>query len=131
MTFQEYLIAIVFILLTLFWLGIVSVVTIGCAHNFSEGRHKVAVTCLVLTIILIVVGIFGFKYMSDLPEMEFLKGDECAECGNLLNDTDKFCDQCGAEVPVDAQSECSECHAKYEKGDRFCAKCGASLSKGG
>lgn len=127
---QEYLIAITFILLTLFWLGIISILAVGCTNNFFEGKFKPAIVCLVLTIIFIVVGIVGFKYMSDFPEMEFLRGDKCTECGNLLDTADKFCDQCGAEVPAETAPKCNKCHAEYEEDDRYCAECGAQLSTG-
>lgn len=64
----------------------------------------------------------------------------CLNCGNRLNDGDRFCFKCGAktgggdttitevgESEVPGAAVCSKCGAKALPGDRFCGSCGAEI----
>jgi ribosomal protein L40E len=54
----------------------------------------------------------------------------CSKCGAKIAAGVKFCDSCGAPVPVATSTGkfCSECGAKNESGAKFCNKCGKSLA---
>ena len=53
----------------------------------------------------------------------------CNECGNSLNSTSKFCNNCGAKVevkePLERKKFCSECGSKISAGSKFCPECGS------
>ena len=50
--------------------------------------------------------------------------ESCAGCGTALNDTDRFCAECGT---ARAPRSCPACGAE-SSGGRFCAQCGSALS---
>jgi hypothetical protein len=55
----------------------------------------------------------------------------CQKCGNSLNPGLKFCNQCGAPVPVISPSRrtrfCPQCGAQLTEGIQFCNSCGKKL----
>lgn len=51
---------------------------------------------------------------------------ECPSCHSEVHDDSRFCDACGAPMPV----RCSSCRAFNRIGARFCLECGASLGDG-
>lgn len=124
MSSQEYTITFLFLLLMLFWIGLLAWLTVSMAHKFEEGKPKTAILCIILVLIIIVGGIIGWKYLSDQPEWEFLKTPTCAECGETLHPDDNFCKTCGLEV-VDEVVKCPACNAECDTADKFCAQCGA------
>ncbi|MBQ8806498.1 MAG: zinc ribbon domain-containing protein [Bacteroidaceae bacterium] len=122
---QEYFLTIIFLLLTLFWLGFVSAFIVGGAHRIEEGSWKSGVICIIVGIMIIILGVVGWHYLSNQPDWEFLKTHVCAECDAPISHSDKYCAECGYEVAVNNQ--CPECHTEYEEGDKYCAECGASI----
>lgn len=53
----------------------------------------------------------------------------CAQCGETLTETAKFCTGCGASVAVAAvPTGCPTCRAEIKQGARFCHACGGPLS---
>lgn len=50
----------------------------------------------------------------------------CENCGALLRENAKFCDQCGAPVKggKEVKKYCKNCHAQLEQGALFCPECG-------
>src|SRR5271169_5798438 len=49
----------------------------------------------------------------------------CSSCGSEYSESAKFCDTCGAPVPV----RCLSCGSSNRPGARFCNECGAALAK--
>lgn len=47
----------------------------------------------------------------------------CPSCGTEAGPGDRFCQQCGASLPI----TCPECGASLKPGARFCTQCGAQL----
>ena len=54
----------------------------------------------------------------------------CSRCGANVVEGDRFCENCGAPVAVQAGSGCPGCGQQSEPGMRFCQQCGAELSAG-
>ena len=54
----------------------------------------------------------------------------CSRCGANVVEGDRFCENCGAPVAVQAGSVCTVCGQQSEPGMRFCQQCGAELSAG-
>ena len=54
----------------------------------------------------------------------------CSRCGANVVEGDRFCENCGAPVAVQAGSVCPVCGQQSEPGVRFCQQCGAELSAG-
>ncbi|KLN85028.1 zinc-ribbon domain-containing protein [Bifidobacterium bifidum] len=54
----------------------------------------------------------------------------CSRCGANVVEGDRFCENCGAPVAVQAGSVCPVCGQQSEPGMRFCQQCGAELSAG-
>ena len=54
----------------------------------------------------------------------------CSRCGANVVEGDRFCENCGAPVAVQAGSACPVCGQQSEPGMRFCQQCGAELSAG-
>ena len=50
----------------------------------------------------------------------------CENCGALLRENAKFCDQCGASVKAgeEVKKYCKNCQAQLEPGALFCPECG-------
>ena len=50
----------------------------------------------------------------------------CENCGALLRENAKFCDQCGASVKAgeEVKKYCKNCQAQLEQGALFCPECG-------
>ena len=51
---------------------------------------------------------------------------ECPSCQARLPEGGRFCDECGAPVPI----VCQSCGAPNRQGAKFCAKCGSELAAG-
>src|SRR5215468_6839725 len=49
---------------------------------------------------------------------------ECPSCHSEMPDESRFCETCGAALPV----RCSSCGATSRAGARFCSKCGRALT---
>src|SRR5215831_17288959 len=49
---------------------------------------------------------------------------ECPSCHSETPDDSRFCEACGAALPV----RCSACGATSRAGARFCTKCGKALT---
>jgi hypothetical protein len=49
---------------------------------------------------------------------------ECPGCHSEMPDNSKFCDVCGAALPVC----CPSCRADNRAGARFCCNCGKALT---
>lgn len=54
----------------------------------------------------------------------------CSRCGANVVEGDRFCENCGAPVAVQAGPVCPVCGQQSEPGMRFCQQCGAELSAG-
>ena len=54
----------------------------------------------------------------------------CSRCGANVVEGDRFCENCGAPVAVQAGPVCPVCGQQPEPGMRFCQQCGAELSAG-
>lgn len=54
----------------------------------------------------------------------------CSRCGANVVEGDRFCENCGAPVAVQAGPVCPVCGQQSEPGIRFCQQCGAELSAG-
>lgn len=52
----------------------------------------------------------------------------CSRCGANVVEGDRFCENCGAPVAVQAGPVCPVCGQQPEPGMRFCQQCGAELS---
>src|SRR5215470_3879402 len=52
---------------------------------------------------------------------------ECPSCHSEMPDDSRFCEACGAALPV----RCSSCGATSRAGARFCSKCGKALAQEG
>lgn len=59
----------------------------------------------------------------------------CVVCNTELNDTDKFCPECGNKMPVMESVSvsvrkqfCPKCGAEVNEGDKFCPECGAKMA---
>ena len=52
----------------------------------------------------------------------------CSRCGANVVEGDRFCENCGAPVAVQAGPGCPVCGQQSEPGMRFCQQCGAELS---
>jgi RNA polymerase subunit RPABC4/transcription elongation factor Spt4 len=46
----------------------------------------------------------------------------CSNCGNIVNFSSKYCNECGMEVEKEAI--CRNCNQKFTKGAGFCPYCG-------
>lgn len=51
------------------------------------------------------------------------RGMKCRNCGGELNDTAKFCPQCGEKIKL----YCTECGAELSLSARFCSSCGTPV----
>src|SRR5947209_5589181 len=49
----------------------------------------------------------------------------CSSCGSEHSESAKFCDRCGAHVPV----RCPSCGSSNRPGAKFCNECGALMVK--
>src|SRR5437764_1241016 len=49
---------------------------------------------------------------------------ECPSCKVSLPDDGRFCDECGAPLPIG----CPSCGASNRPGAKFCTKCGCTLT---
>ena len=60
---------------------------------------------------------------------DFKNTFDCPECGNELDESLKFCPNCGSkvEIPEDQINFCTECGAKIMDGAKFCHECGNTL----
>jgi len=55
---------------------------------------------------------------------------KCPKCGASVEDGSKFCDECGAAIPVG--KGCPKCHVQLKPNAKFCSECGYSFpSQGG
>ena len=56
---------------------------------------------------------------------------DCPECGFELNESFKFCPNCGSkvEIPQNQVNFCTECGAKIMDGAKFCHECGNSIAE--
>ncbi len=60
---------------------------------------------------------------------DVVTGDDfpsCPECGNKVDGTDKFCNQCGGKLEFKAK--CPECGVDVSPSHQFCSKCGADMT---
>lgn len=53
---------------------------------------------------------------------------QCQNCGNNLEENQKFCNLCGQKI--ENILVCSKCGTKLEVGQKFCSKCGQSVQGG-
>lgn len=51
----------------------------------------------------------------------------CNNCGNQINEGEKFCTQCGTPVPQERL--CPSCQAKLPDGAIFCGQCGTKVGE--
>ena len=51
----------------------------------------------------------------------------CSACGAEVNENDKFCRQCGAEVEIEEAKYCPSCGKEVDIDDNFCMNCGEKL----
>ena len=51
---------------------------------------------------------------------------ECPKCGKKNSLDNKFCGECGAELP-EPKNYCPRCNITHKKGEKFCTKCGNKL----
>ncbi len=49
----------------------------------------------------------------------------CEECGNPVDETDKFCNQCGGKLEF--KTTCPDCGKEVSNTHRFCSNCGGDL----
>ncbi len=98
-------------------------------HEITDVLPLWAIIIVVL-IILIVIGLAGYLYISgrnreDIEETheEF----ECPECHNIVSDNDTVCPNCGAEFEEEAY-KCPKCSAMLEPEDDTCSECGYDFS---
>lgn len=56
---------------------------------------------------------------------------KCPKCHNVVNETDKFCPDCGLllEKKETCDVACKNCNHKNESAASFCEKCGTSLNE--
>ncbi|MBQ9088131.1 MAG: SEL1-like repeat protein [Lentisphaeria bacterium] len=52
---------------------------------------------------------------------------KCISCGAENEDSAKFCESCGSEMPQD--KECPSCHSRVKLTAKFCAECGFNFNK--
>lgn len=54
---------------------------------------------------------------------------KCKECGAVLDDSMKFCTECGAKLENEANAHvCPHCGASIREGASFCVECGGQLN---
>ncbi|MGH2662582.1 MAG: zinc-ribbon domain-containing protein [Actinomycetota bacterium] len=55
----------------------------------------------------------------------------CPSCGVPVDENDRFCGRCGAQlgeaVATEGQEFCTECGARLVAGDRYCPRCGTAV----
>lgn len=60
----------------------------------------------------------------------------CSKCGQVVNEEDKFCSQCGAPIEIDDKVvvyedkkfiECKHCQKRMEVGTSYCPRCGTKV----
>ncbi|WP_346661754.1 zinc ribbon domain-containing protein [uncultured Methanobrevibacter sp.] len=51
---------------------------------------------------------------------------ECPNCGKRNSDDNKFCGECGTQLPA-PKNYCPECEITFKKGEKFCTQCGNKL----
>lgn len=49
----------------------------------------------------------------------------CPKCGETLNDGQRFCPSCGADIDAYKNRSCAKCGAAIADGQTFCTECGA------
>lgn len=75
----------------------------------------------------------AFGDMLETPEMKDTSGSSgsssrtCQHCNAKMNETDKFCPECGKQNAKKGFVLCSACNAQVKEGQRFCHECGTSL----
>ncbi len=96
----------------------------------DSGGLPIWAIIIVVLIILVVIGLAGYLYISgrnkeDIEETheEF----ECPECHNIVSDNDTVCPNCGAEFEEEAY-KCPKCSAMLEPEDDTCSECGYDFS---
>ena len=52
----------------------------------------------------------------------------CPKCGETLNDGQRFCPSCGADIDAYKNRSCAKCGAAIADGQTFCTECGAHFS---
>ena len=57
----------------------------------------------------------------------------CVDCGQILNESDIYCSNCGSNVEeiVDDHNFCPQCEEEIGGAGAFCSKCGTSLGLNG
>ncbi len=74
----------------------------------------------------IVLSSLGFKilvtgYTTNLVDETV--GNNCPNCGDVINDEEVFCSKCGAKL----KTECPNCKTVNTIKNKFCSKCGKEL----
>jgi rRNA maturation endonuclease Nob1 len=52
----------------------------------------------------------------------------CTNCGTKINESEKFCKECGTPTPKPTLTECPACKAPLAPGTKFCAECGYNIN---
>lgn len=52
----------------------------------------------------------------------------CEKCGSEINETDKFCSNCGEEISFTENNICGKCGAEIGENDKFCSSCGEKVN---
>ncbi len=68
------------------------------------------------------IGENGEKFCSQCGS-ELVMKITCTSCGADIEDDHNFCPKCGAELKIET-FECPSCGTEIEEDDRFCPKCG-------
>ncbi|MEF9960273.1 MAG: SPFH domain-containing protein [Niameybacter sp.] len=66
---------------------------------------------------------------EEIPVASISAGVKCTNCGQILSETAKFCNECGTkvEVAIPKKRFCPECGVPAVEGAKFCNECGTKL----
>ncbi|MEG0579313.1 MAG: SPFH domain-containing protein, partial [Niameybacter sp.] len=66
---------------------------------------------------------------EEIPVASISTGVKCTNCGQILSETAKFCNECGTkvEVAIPKKRFCPECGVPAVEGAKFCNECGTKL----
>ncbi|MEG0847734.1 MAG: SPFH domain-containing protein [Niameybacter sp.] len=66
---------------------------------------------------------------EEIPVAPISTGVKCTNCGQILSETAKFCNECGTkvEVAIPKKRFCPECGVPAVEGAKFCNECGTKL----